>query len=88
MCLWLVCAHSCAPRAYNYWAVLVFDILLFIFWLAAFALMAAEAVVVLGVGSAYDHDWIDDDDYYGGYDGVTVYGAVLAAAAGIGAIEL
>lgn len=74
--------------------MLVFDIFLYIFWLVAFSLMAAEAVIVLGLGTVddyYDDDWLDKRYDYSDFDydyDYGVYGPVLAAGAGIGAIEL
>lgn len=107
--IWMVSAHSCAPKAYNYWAVLAFNIVLYILWLVSFSLLAVEAAAVLVGNTTFDYfddddfwrrDWYDDDydsDYYGDddfYDSNNLgrfnltYGAVLAAAAGVGAAEL
>ncbi|KAI9667212.1 MAG: hypothetical protein M1821_000025 [Bathelium mastoideum] len=39
--IWELVAMTGAPRAYNYWAVLAFEIFLVIFWLVSFASVAA-----------------------------------------------
>lgn len=41
--IWLISAHSCAPRAFNYWAVLILDIYQYLLWLGAFAACAILA---------------------------------------------
>lgn len=74
-------AHSCFPRAYNYWATLAFDIFLFIFWLVSFALLALQVAILFSGGNVYCAD------YYYCYD-FTTYSSILAAAAGLGAINL
>lgn len=95
---WYTISLTCGKGAYNYWAVLAFEIFLFIFWLASFALMAVTAAAVFLIGHYWDDDdysWEDyyEDDYYGYTsdelsDAANTYGAILAAAAGIGALNL
>ncbi|KAI2467096.1 hypothetical protein F4781DRAFT_433749 [Annulohypoxylon bovei var. microspora] len=75
------------PKAYNYWAILSLDIFLVIFWLISFALLAAQ----VAAGFALYHEY---SDFYEEYYGVStdntayaVYGACLAAAAGLGGLE-
>lgn len=78
-------AHSCAPRAYNYWATLVLDIFLFLFWLVSFILTA--------IGAAWL--FVNDSGYCSYYTCYTnslssdevAFASVLAAAAGLGAIN-
>ncbi|CAG9981950.1 unnamed protein product [Clonostachys byssicola] len=96
---WIVSAHCCAPRAYNYWAVLVFEMLFLLFWLIATALLALAAVGILAYdhlypGSCYNGLCLGDfkgksstkamQDLYAVFD---VLGPVLAAAAGVAAIQ-
>lgn len=76
-----IVAHFGAPHSYNYWAVLSLDIFLLIFWLISFALLATE-ISVLSDGYFYCN---------GGYDICSVsevYSACVAAAAGVGGLEL
>ncbi|KAG8422329.1 hypothetical protein J3459_010480 [Metarhizium acridum] len=87
--IWLVCAHTCSPRAYNYWAALFFDLYLYIFWPATFSLAAVWAGLIFAAGtvrrsgrSPYsfcdDHfDKYDDAAHYSKYcaGGSNVYGA-------------
>lgn len=96
--IWLTVAFSCAPQAYNYWAVLSMYIFLYIFWVVSFGIMAADAAAYLVVDAA-SYDYCDDDyySYYGGdcssytyglSDADKTFGAIMAAAAGLGALEL
>lgn len=99
--IWLISAHTCAPRAFNYWAVLVLDIYLYLLWLGGFA---ASAILAAGLfsgrtlthssSSYFDrtrrsiYDFYDDDDYiYGHGRYSTTTAAIGAAAAGLGALE-
>ena len=92
--IWLIAAHSCAPRAFNYWAVLVLDIYQYLLWLGGFAACAILAAGLFGgrglsdsdfgfryLHRRYYYDWYDDDY-------TTTTAAIGAAAAGLGAIEL
>ncbi|OTB02663.1 hypothetical protein M426DRAFT_192493 [Hypoxylon sp. CI-4A] len=75
------------PKAYNYWAILGLDIFLVIFWLISFAILAAQIAQIFAVYDEYmDYysGWYDMSDYD---TAVTVYGACLAAAAGLGGVE-
>lgn len=67
--IWLICAHSCSPRAYNYWAVLVLDIYLYILWLSGFAVTAVNAALIIGYKGKSSSSSIDDDldDIFGDY---------------------
>lgn len=85
--IWLICAHSCAPGAFNYWAVLVFDLLLYLLWLVSFAGAATQAAAIFV--------WIDSYTNYSGrlssvrVDNVSrTNGIILATAAGFGAFQL
>ncbi|KAI1119269.1 hypothetical protein F5Y14DRAFT_397208 [Nemania sp. NC0429] len=73
--IYILVGHYGPPRAYNYWAILGFDIFHVIFWLVSFALLASQAAVVF----AYS------DYYYGYYSYQFVtFGSIVAAAAGLG----
>ncbi|KAI1164635.1 hypothetical protein F5B18DRAFT_240807 [Nemania serpens] len=74
--IYILVAHFGPPRAYNYWAILGFDIFHVIFWLVSFALLASQAALLL----AYS-------DYYGYYYGFAVFGSIAGAAAGLGGIQ-
>ncbi|KAM3539010.1 hypothetical protein ARSEF1564_008058 [Beauveria bassiana] len=76
--IWLISAHSCAPRAFNYWAVLVLDIYQYLLWLGGFAACAILAEGCLAVAACA---WYDGDGY------TTANAAIGAAAAGLGAVE-
>ncbi|KAI1424527.1 hypothetical protein F5Y12DRAFT_715288 [Xylaria sp. FL1777] len=71
--VYILVAHFNSPVAYNYWAILGLDAFHALFWLISFALLASQAALILS--------------YSSGYYGVTVYGAVAAAGAGLGAVN-
>ncbi|KAI0908512.1 hypothetical protein F4824DRAFT_220636 [Ustulina deusta] len=71
--IYLLVAHFGPPAAYNYWAILGLDIFHVVFWLISFALLAAQAALILS--------------YYEGYDVFVAYGSIIAAAAGLGAVN-
>lgn len=74
-----------AWKGYNYWAVLILDILSVVFWLVSFALMAAriapfaDGIVICGVYECITYAL--EGDY------LTLF-ACSAAVAGIGGLEL
>ncbi|KAF7553629.1 hypothetical protein G7Z17_g3501 [Cylindrodendrum hubeiense] len=83
--LYMIIANQCAPQLYNYWAVMSLDIFLLIFWLISFALLAAETAYFWAAGTYYCGYY---SCYYGTLEGsALVLGAILAAAAGLGALE-
>ena len=43
--LWMITAENCAPKAYNYWAILAFEIFMFLLWADALAWMIFDAIV-------------------------------------------
>lgn len=78
-------AEFAAPAIYNYWAVMSLDILLIIFWLSSFALMASQVAPFMQ-GSTY---------CYYGYcttyrltGGDLTFASCMAAVAGLGGLEL
>ncbi|KAI0468501.1 hypothetical protein F4859DRAFT_205720 [Xylaria cf. heliscus] len=75
--IYILVAHYGPPTAYNYWAILGLDIFHVIFWLISFALLASQAALIIDYGSYY----------YGYYDGYTIYGSIVAAASGLGAVN-
>lgn len=85
MSIYNILALTKAHKAYNYWAVLAFEIFLWIFWLVAFAWMAAWAAIYLGYWASYGYYY---DSYYGdGYGDIyKTVGSVMGGAAGIGAL--
>jgi len=85
MSIYNIVALTKAHKAYNYWAVLAFEIFLWIFWLVAFAWMAAWAAIYLGYWATYGYYY---DSYYGdGYGDIfKTLGSVMGGAAGIGAL--
>ncbi|KAI3324567.1 hypothetical protein HD806DRAFT_534030 [Xylariaceae sp. AK1471] len=80
--IYILVAHFGPPAAYNYWAILGLDIFHAIFWLISFALLASEAAAFLAVASAYD----DVYRFYGVTNYDKTYGAIIAAAAGLGGV--
>jgi hypothetical protein len=52
--IWELVAMTASPRAYNYWAVLAFEIFLVIFWLISFADIASLAAAI-GGGTTYTY---------------------------------
>ncbi|KFH45462.1 hypothetical protein ACRE_036760 [Hapsidospora chrysogenum ATCC 11550] len=83
--IWETAAHSCAKRAYNYWAILAFDIILFIFWLVSFALCAIAAAVWLSYYDSFDYSVLYDFSHR--EEVILPFGATLAALAGLGALN-
>ncbi|KAI0444893.1 hypothetical protein F4803DRAFT_510216 [Xylaria telfairii] len=75
--IYILVAHYGSPAAYNYWAILGLDIFHVIFWLISFALLAAQAAYLLAYGTYY----------YGYFDGYTILGSIVAAAAALGAVN-
>ncbi|KAI1175573.1 hypothetical protein F4777DRAFT_322790 [Nemania sp. FL0916] len=74
--VYILVAHFGPPAAYNYWAILGLDIFHAVFWLISFALLASQAAIVLSY-----------NDYYFGSNAVTIFGSVIAAAAGLGGVQ-
>jgi hypothetical protein len=87
--IYYLVAEFSAPAIYNYWAVLALDIFLVIMWLASFALLASEVGAFLSAASSTYYDYYTGDYYTTGLStAVKTYAAILAAASGIGALEL
>ena len=74
-----------ANNAYNMWAVLALDIVMVIFWLSAMGAMAALRASFTVPVVIFKRELIKR--YYYTWAGST-YLAILAAAAGVAAIEL
>ena len=72
-------------KAYNMWAVLALDIVMVIFWLSAMAAMAALRASFTVPVVLFKRELVKR--YYYTWAGST-YLAILAAAAGVAAIEL
>jgi len=83
--IYILVAHFGPPAAYNYWAILGLDIFHTVFWLISFAYLASTAAFVLTTVTSYSYGGYI---YYSGYTtNDAVYGAILAAAAGLGGLE-
>ncbi|KIH94311.1 hypothetical protein SPBR_06148 [Sporothrix brasiliensis 5110] len=84
VCIYVLVATLAAPAAYNYWAVLPLDILLVVFWLASFALLASQVAPFMGNGTYCAYGYC----YHYGLEGQSlVYAQCLAAAAGLGGLN-
>jgi hypothetical protein len=75
------------PNSYNYWAVLALDIFLVVMWLASFALLASEVSLLFSDLDYYD-SYSDTYSEYASDDITTAWVSCLAAAAGLGGLEL
>ncbi|RYP91851.1 hypothetical protein DL770_002028 [Monosporascus sp. CRB-9-2] len=89
--IYCLVAHFGPPQAYNYWAILGLDIFLLVFWLASFAVLAAQVAPYLAYYSTYSdyygYSSYSDYEYYI-YDAAYLsYFAILAGAAGLGGLE-
>ncbi|RYP23822.1 hypothetical protein DL765_000899 [Monosporascus sp. GIB2] len=85
--IYCLVAHFGPPTAYNYWAILGLDIFLLVFWLASFALLAAQVAPLLSYYSYYSSTY-SEYGYYTTYDAaVLTYAGILAGAAGLGGLE-
>jgi hypothetical protein len=73
-------AHFAAPALFNYWAILALDIFLVIMWLSSFALLASEVSYFFSYTYSYSYYYSNNLD--------TIFASVLAAAAGLGGLEL
>lgn len=69
---------------YNYWAVLALDMFAIVFWIASFALLAAQ--VAPWMGGYTICDYYECDTYELSGTELTV-AACLCAAAGLGGLE-
>lgn len=77
------------PNAYNYWAVLALDIFLVVMWLASFALLASQVSALFAVVNNTYYDSYSDTYYKYASDAITTaWVSCLAAAAGLGGLEL
>jgi len=89
-CVYLLVAEFSAPKIYNYWAVLSLDIFLLIFWLCSFAYLASQVAIIFGYTTGSYYSYYSNTYYYYYYSRseVLVWASCLAAAAGLGALEL
>jgi hypothetical protein len=96
--VYIIVSSTATPVAYNYWAILGLDIFAIVFWIIAFPLLASE-VAGFDIVSV-DVAPVSGCDYYG-YDlcyikrsvvkrdlNLYTYRNALAAAAGLGGLEL
>ncbi|KAH7018089.1 uncharacterized protein B0I36DRAFT_368136 [Microdochium trichocladiopsis] len=77
-----IVACNIHPKLYNYWAVLTFEIFLFLAWLVAFALMGSSGAVLIASWQAYGNSLTSESA-----DLIAVLGSVMAAAGAIGAMN-
>jgi hypothetical protein len=68
-----------APKLYSYWAILALDIFLVIFWLCAFAILAAEV--------SYIFILAEDAMYLDSTGVMLAWASCQAAAAGLGGAQ-
>jgi hypothetical protein len=97
--VYYIVASTGAPVLYNYWAILGLDIFAIIFWLISFALLASEIAPYFG---SYYNNTSSCTYYYGycikkrsvelekryTYTNVITYRNALAAASGLGGLNL
>lgn len=87
--VYYIVAEFSAPAIYNYWAVLSLDIFLVIMWLASFALLASEVAAIYSYTSSTYYDYYSGSYYTSsGLGGATAWAACLAAASGLGGLQL
>jgi hypothetical protein len=94
--IYVIVAETGAPVLYNYWAILGLDIFAIVFWITSFSLLASEVAAYHIVTYTVD----DCAYYYFGYcvkkrsleeratGGVYTYRNSMAAASGLGGLEL
>jgi hypothetical protein len=93
--VYYIVAVTALPAAYNYWAILSLDIFAIVFWVISFSLLAWE-VAAYGWAVSYSYSYCDAYGYcYKKRDlearattNVYTYRNALAAAAGLGGLEL
>lgn len=85
VCVYYIVAEFAAPAIYNYWAVLGLDILLVIFWLSSFALMASQVAPFMN-GETYCYLGYCETYRLTGTD--KTFADCMAAVAGLGGLEL
>jgi hypothetical protein len=59
--VWMTTAENCAPKAYNYWAILAFEIFMFLLWADALGWMIFDSIVN---ASWFADSWCSFDYYY------------------------
>lgn len=62
-CIYCICTSTFLIRLYNYWAILFFDVIGFVFWLTSFALLTSQ---VRPFFAGYYYSYPDCDFYYYG----------------------
>ncbi|KAI9691999.1 MAG: hypothetical protein M1820_009617 [Bogoriella megaspora] len=84
--IWELVSMTASPKAYNYWAVLAFEIFFVIFWLSTFASLAALTSAIASATTYYD---LSKRDYYYYSDIYVTYGyyIILAVNTAIAAIN-
>jgi hypothetical protein len=73
---WMITAENCAPKAYNYWAILAFEIFMLLLWADALGWMIFDAVV--------NASWFDCSEEFYNYcspSQIAVPNVIYAAAA-------
>ncbi len=100
--IYIIVAVTAAPIIYNYWAILGLDIFAIVFWIISFALLASEIAPYFGKYTytapstcAYEYAGVCYKNKRGLefakrsiYSEVITYRNSLAAAAGLGGLEL
>ncbi|KAF4954600.1 hypothetical protein FSARC_12072 [Fusarium sarcochroum] len=81
--LWMAFAQLSFSRLFNYWAALVLDTILTVFWIVSVAVLAAQTAVLWAHGT----DYCKDNDCPENLKTVTsFYGYVFATCVGLGVI--
>jgi hypothetical protein len=86
--IYYIVAEFGAPAIYNYWAVLSLDIFLVIMWIASMGLLASWMSLIYTPTTSYDY-WTDSYVTYSSFGDIAkAWSASLAAACGLGGLEL
>ena len=88
--VYVLVANLVMPAFYNYWAILGVDIFAIVFWLISFALLGSETSTLFAVVECYDGYCYKKRDVglVKRYTDFHTYRNALAAAAGLGGLEL
>ncbi|UPL02181.1 hypothetical protein LCI18_013115 [Fusarium solani-melongenae] len=82
--LWMIMAHISLAHLYNYWAGLLLDIFLLVFWIISVAVLASQTAFLWGASN----DLCREQDCPDAFKNATKFsGYIFAAIAGLGGIE-
>ncbi|KAJ1326985.1 membrane-associating domain-containing protein [Microdochium nivale] len=77
-----IIACNIHPKFYNYWVVLTFEVILFMAWLVAFALMGSTGAILLALWQANGNSYPAETA-----DLIAIFGSVMAGAGAVGAMN-